>query len=115
MSDFNVFFHVPFIRTETICAWFISLCVICSDFSMKPKFGIFRINTKGICLLVGLDLHVYPCNLGLSRTGKFQLCAMCWKCILWAATSRSFMCLNQYLPRAELSTFLASVPSTELP
>lgn len=114
MSDFSVFFKVLFTRAETICAWFISLCIICSDFSMKPKFDIFRINTKGICLLVGLDLHVYLCNLGLSGTGKFQLCAVCWKCTLWAATSRtSFMCWNQYLPRAELNTFLAAVPSTE--
>lgn len=75
MSDFNVFFHVLFIRAETVCARFISLCVIWSDFSTKSKFGIFRIYTRGFCLLVSSGLHVYLCNLCLSGSGKFQMCA----------------------------------------
>lgn len=116
MSDFSVFFHVLFIRAETVGVWFISLCVTRSDSSMKPKCGVFGINTKGICLPVSSDLHVYLCELGFSGTGKFQLWALCWKCSLRAVTSRtSFMCLNQHLPRAELNTFLAPVPSTEAP
>lgn len=73
MSDFSVFFHLLFIRAETVGAWFISLCVTRSDSSMKPKCGVFGINTKGICLLVSSDLRVYLCELGFSGTGKFQL------------------------------------------
>lgn len=46
------------------------------------------------------------------KNSSSELCA---GCTLGAATSRSFVCWNQHLPRAEWNTFLAPVPRQRFP
>lgn len=97
MSAFNVFFHVLFIRAGAVGAWFISLCVTCSDSSMKPKCGIFRINTRGICLLVSLDLHVYLCKLFFQEqaNSSFELCLEMHP---WGCHFKNIICVLESAP-----------------